>query len=177
MAFRNSVKVTMLSLENEKQHSYPAQPAFVFEPPAPEPETPPISNDAAPIVVAEPIAPTLGQMPDETLPAAIWHARANDLRVMTETLPSDITRELIPKIVALYHGLARDEGWREEDASMPPEEPQPEALPCTTIAGGEEPVESDAPAELLSPPPDAPRWPTHPRRPLPMGRRIARRRG
>jgi hypothetical protein len=158
MAFRNAVKITLLSLDNEKPRSYPAQPAGRFAPPAPEPDAVarPVSNDAAPVP-----APVR-----EISPAAAWHARAGELRAMTDTLPSDITRTLMPKIAALYDALAREEGWSERDALPLPEEPVME-----------KPLEGALPEIALSPTPRIPEQAPHPRRSEALGRRAVRRRG
>jgi hypothetical protein len=168
MAFKNSVKITLLSLDNEKPQAHPAQPAVRFTPPTPEPEViaRPVPNDTIPVS-----APAVAPVPtpvQEISQAAAWHARAGQLRTMTDTLPSDITRTLMPKIVALYDALAREEGWSERDTLPPPsEEPQREAPPA----------DEELPEIALSPAPRIQERLPHPRRPEALGRRTARRRG
>jgi hypothetical protein len=145
MAFRNSVKVTLLSLENEPARPYQTQSAFRIEPPAPKPQAilRPISNDTMPAPATE-IAP------------AAWHARAEELRAMTDMLPSEVTRSLMPKIAGIYDDLASDAGWTAPEAPPPDVPPEDEAVPETV-------------------PPLAASIAT-PRRALPLGRRTARRR-
>jgi hypothetical protein len=44
----------------------------------------------------------------EALSASPWHARAEQLRVMADTLPSKATRPLLPKIADIYDSLASE---------------------------------------------------------------------
>jgi hypothetical protein len=178
MAFRNSVKVTMLSSDQDAPRSYPAQSALLFEPLAPDPEPEaiaPVSNDAAPSRVVAPAKETR-----EISAAATWHARADELRAMTDTLPSAITRSLMPKIIALYDGFARAEGW--SDTQLDRQEAAPATpLPAEPLGAefpdgefpGEEFPDDDAPPSLA---PAAPAWLTFARRPLPSPRHAGRRR-
>jgi hypothetical protein len=170
MAFRNSVKVTMLSSESETARAYPPQPAFDIEPA--------VSNDAAPVPVLVPPPATRTEIRADTREAsaaAMWHARADALRDMTDTLPSAITRGLMPKIIALYDGFARAEGWSDKQC-----DPQEEAAPETPR---EEPLDEEFPPEefpdddaKLSLAPAAPAWLSFARRPLPSPRHAGRRR-
>ncbi|HEX4192265.1 MAG TPA: hypothetical protein VHY80_04170, partial [Stellaceae bacterium] len=171
MAFRNSVKVTMLSSESETARAYPPQPAFDIEPA--------VSNDAAPApVLVPPLAIRTEIRADirEASAAQMWHARADALRDMTDTLPSAITRGLMPKIIALYDGFARAEGWSDKQR-----DPQEQAAPETPPR--EAPFEDEFPDEefpdddaKLSLAPAAPAWLSFARRPLPSPRHAGRRR-
>ncbi len=136
MAFRNSVKATLF-LEGEQPRSRFDEPAPLFEVPAPP----------------APIAPQTAA--DDAPSAASLHARAAALRAIADTVPSQATRPLMPKIAAIYDEVAG------ETAPPEPEPPLPE-----------EP-------SVIAPPAEP--WPTQraafPRRPLPQGRPVARRRG
>lgn len=164
MAFRNSVKLTMLSPESENARPYPAPPAFRVEPIA--------SNDAAPAPMLVPPAEIeIRTEIREVSAAAMWHARADALRAMTDALPSAITRGLMPKIIALYDGFARAEGWSDKQI-----ERQEEAATATPPMGESLDTEfpdDDAPPSLV---PAAPAWLALARRPLPSPRHAGRRR-
>jgi len=140
MAIRNSLKATLL-LEAEQPRSrlpYDFEPAALVDEAAPPIERPP----AAEPVPAPAIAP-------ETAAAALWRARAEELRDRADTLPSNTSRPLLRKIADLYDELAD-----EAAAAHPLEEPPAQEKP-----------EPRATGPLV-----------HPRRPLPGMRRFARRR-
>jgi hypothetical protein len=169
MAFRNSVKLTMLSPESENARPYPAPPAFRVEPIA--------SNDAAPAPMLVPPAEIeIRTEIREVSAAAMWHARADALRAMTDALPSAITRGLMPKIIALYDGFARAEGWSDKQAEQQEEaatETAPPAAPLDAELPDDECPDDDAPPSLV---PAAPAWRALARRPLPSPRHAGRRR-
>ncbi|HWE75972.1 MAG TPA: hypothetical protein VG328_22625 [Stellaceae bacterium] len=179
MAFRNSVKVTLLSPESENARPYPAQPAFLLKEPSlaeqiartPQEVAPPVSNDSAPT----PAPATDIDRVEEISAAAMWHERADELRAMTDTLPSAITRGLMPKIIALYDSFARAEGWSdtrlEQHEPAAPEAPLPDELLLGECA--EEFPDDDAPLSHAAP---EPAWLAFARRPLPSPRRRSIRR-
>jgi hypothetical protein len=118
MAFRNSVKATLL-LEDD-------QPRPRFDGPDPYFKAPP---PRLPLPSA-----------DDARAAAAWRARAAALRAMAETLPSKTTQPLISKIAALYDDIASEAVPAPPDASAaddslaekipaiaPPADPQPVA--------------------------------------------------
>jgi hypothetical protein len=107
MAFRNSVKATLL-LEPEQPRSRSDEAGPVFAEPAPPPAAAPRS--------------------EEESPGALWHARGAALRDMANTLASMGTQSLIEKIAVLYDGIASDAGWRAPDA------PSADALASTEEA-------------------------------------------
>ena len=166
MAFRNSVKVTMLALEseNEKSRFYPTQTALLY---APETVAPPVVRDAAraPVLVSKREIGTITA-------AEMWHGRADVLRAMTDTLPSAITRGLMAKIIALYDGFAREEGWSDLRGE-PQQAAAPAAPPPEESRFEDEFPDDDAPLSLA---PASPAWPAFARRPLPAPRRAGRRR-
>lgn len=150
MAFRNSVKATLL-FEEEQPRSRSDDPPPIFAPPA---ESAPLAHVAPP-----PAA-------DDASLGATWHKRAEELCAMADTLPCKSSWSLISKIAGLYDELARDAGWTE-----------PEDLPPAALRPEDEPDAADeppAPAPLADPPP--PERMSFPRRPLPLGRAFPRRR-
>lgn len=87
---------------------------------------------------------------------------------MADSLPSESSWSLISKIAGLYDEIARDAGWSEEDAP-----------PVTDPGAADEPeILADEEPEILAPPAEPRPAPAcaYPRRPLPSGRAIARRR-
>lgn len=178
MAFRNSVKVTMLAPDQDAPRSYPTQSALFFEAP-PVVEAPP---EPQPEVAVEPTssdAPPSAEESEEASAAMLWHARADELRAMTDTLPSEITRGLMPKIIALYDGFARAEGWSDRMLEQP-EPPAPAAPPPTDeLRYEDEPLyedefpDDDAPLALA---PAVPAWLSFARRTLPSSRHRSIRR-
>jgi hypothetical protein len=159
MAFRNSVKVTLL-LE-------PEQPRLRYDEPAP------LSEALAPTAKPAPLAPralenAAQRAADKESAAAAWHARAEEIIAMADMLPAMTTRPLMPKIADLYNALARDAGWTAPDA-LPPDDSGLEEAPQANAA--EEPPAVAPPAD----PRPAERI-ALPRRPLPLGRRLPRRR-
>jgi hypothetical protein len=134
------------------------------------------AHAAKPSPVAKaPAAPT--PVKHDASRAAAWHARAEQLCAMADTLPCATSWSLISKIAVLYDELARDAGWTVPGAlaadnaclEEPPaddelqmkEEPQALAPPAA------EPPQAE--------PPQAERA-AFSRRPLPIGRRFPRRR-
>jgi hypothetical protein len=111
MAFRNSVKATLLEMEQPRLRST-EHDAIFFEAPAPAPIIEP-----APVITPPPVVVRASL--DDALSAATWHARAEALRDLADTLPSKTTRPLIPKIAALYDQVACNAGWSEPDALAP----------------------------------------------------------
>jgi hypothetical protein len=82
--------------------------------------------------------------------AASWHARAEEIRAMADTLPSDASRALMPKIAAIYDEVASEAGWS-----------RPHALPTDDLGRQEAPqaaapLAESRPAEHLAFPPDDP---------------------
>lgn len=175
MAFRNSVKAACLSLDNEQPgarvdeagepvkswHTWEEETrALVAALPGKihldemQLDMPAMSAPAdmpampAPAAVAPPVSETQ-QTEDEAFLASSWHTRAETLRAMTDTLPSKITRSLMPKIAAIYDDFARDAGGFEPDTLATPDPlAPPDALPSDDLA--HEPERDDlAPAEAL----------------------------
>ena len=103
MAFRNSVKATLL-FEEEQPRSRSDEAPPIFGPPA---ESAPLARVAPP--PAAEYAP-LG---------ATWHKRAEELCAMADTLPCKSSWSLISKIASLYDELARDAGWSEKEEAVP----------------------------------------------------------
>ena len=175
MAFRNSVKATLL-LEPEQPRSRSEEPAPIFKPqPAPPPSVAQRPSDNVAQRVWKNVVP---RKPEDGFLAATWHARAEELCAMADTLPSKNSWSLISKIAALYDEIARDAGWSEDEV-LPAPDPgaaveAPEALAAeeTEIA---EPVAAEE-AELSAPPAEPPATRAFPRRPLAFGRPVARRR-
>ena len=155
MAFKNSLKATLIELEQPRSRSDEAE-AIVDTPPVAER---PLENTAKPV--------TKPRASDEAFLAATWHARAEELCAMADTLPSKDSWSLISKIASLYDELARDAGWSEEAEIAPApvemclENPQPEEAPP-----------ADAEPQAIAPPVERTAFR---RRPLP-GRSIPRRR-
>ena len=123
MAFRNSVKATLLSLETEQQRSRSDEPSPLFEmhPPAPVAPPAPAAKRTPPAAVAENGEPS----------ATSWRARGLKIRATTDTLPSEGTRPLMLRIAAIFDEFAREAELSEQDA--PPSDDAPlEALPVVT---------------------------------------------
>ena len=157
----------MLSPESEDS-------PFLFEEPrvdepiarTPQGTAPSVSNDAAPVRESD-----IGAVSA----AAMWHARADALRAVTDTVPSAITRDLMPKIIALYDSFARAEGWSDKQLEQreraAPKTPPAEESPVAEFA--DEFPEDDAPPSPAAP---EPAWLALARRPLPSSRRRSTRR-
>lgn len=170
MAFRNAVKATLL--ETEELCSRSGEPDVIVD--APEPVAPPpaekpapprqVDGTAKPAPVAQPKSP-----PEASL-GATWHARAEALCALADTLPSEASWSLISKIAGLYDELARDAGWTEQETPML--EPLEEAAP----AMDEPPAAEDPPASAPLADPLPQDHVTFARRPQPLGRRFPRRR-
>ena len=171
MAFRNAVKATLL--ETEELRSRSDEPGLIVD--APEPVAPPpAEKPAAPRQVdstAKPAPVAQAKSPPEASLGATWHARAEALCAMADTLPSAASWSLISKIAGLYDELARDAGWTE------PETPvlEPLGLDEAAPAVDEPPAVEDSPPAPLADPPAQDRV-TFARRPQPLGRRFPRRR-
>lgn len=137
-----------------------ARPALanVAEPPVENVAQRASASPAKPAPVAR-AAPAPPQAKHDVFLAAAWHARAEQLCAMANTLPCETSWSLISKIAHLYDELARDAGWTEPEALAPDavrlEEP-PAAAPQV----------ADPPEERIA----------FSRRPLPSGRRFPRRR-
>ena len=160
MAFKNSLKATLMELDQPRSRSDEADALVDAPPVAPRP----LENIAQP--VAKPRAS------GEAFLAATWHARAEELCAMADTLPSKDSWSLISKIASLYDELARDAGWSEKEEAAPaPVET------CLEDLQLEEAPSADAEPQALAPLPELslPGRAAFPRRPLP-GRSIPRRR-
>jgi hypothetical protein len=161
MAFRNSLKATLLLEEAEQPRSRLAEAGPNFEA-APVAEPP----RAKPPRVAPPFAAS------DTVMAAAWHRRAEELCAMADTLPCQSSWSLISKIASLYDELAREAGWSDAEGSAS-EAPRS----ADEARAEEEPLaaeEPPAPTPPADPPPPA--RISFPRRPLPLGRPVPRRR-
>lgn len=189
MAFRNSVKATLLELEEPCADEprtiidvlAPLAQRPVEKPVAQEPvEKPaaqrPMEKPATPRQVdssAKPAPAPQAKPPAEAFLAATWHARAEELCAMADTLPSKASWSLISKIAGLYDELARDAGWTESETPVVEPLRLEEAAPAMDDAPL---LEEDPPALALLAEPLPPDRAAFARRPLPLGRRFPRRR-
>lgn len=164
MAFKNSLKATLLTEpEQPRSRSDEADPICDAPPVA---EQRPFGNAAtnAPAVAKPAMKPRASA---DAFLAATWHARAEELCAMADTLPSKDSWSLISKIASLYDELARDAGWSEDEEGGP----AAVEVPLEKLQTAEVPA-ADAAPEALAPPPERAAFR---RRPLP-GRSIPRRR-
>jgi hypothetical protein len=169
MAFRNSVKATLF-LEPEQPRSRAAEPGPLFDATTTITEPAPVIQPA-PVIESVPVAPR--PVSREALLAATWHARAEALVALADTLPSKGSSLLISKIASLYEVLARDAGWCEETEAPAQMELRLEAPPAADESQGEDepPAEEESPAA-----PSPEQYRAFPRRPLPSARAVPRRR-
>jgi hypothetical protein len=181
MAFKNSVKATLL--ETEEPCSPADEPRPTVDVPAPIAERPvekpiaqrPVKEPAAsrPVdTTAKPTRVAKSKSSEEAFVAATWHRRGAELCAMADTLPSQASSSLLAKIAGLYDELARDAGWTERETPVLEPLPLEEAAP----AADEPPAAEDPPvlAPLADPLPQD--RVTFARRPLRLGRRFPRRR-
>jgi hypothetical protein len=154
MAFKNSLKATLLEQEQPSPSS-DAHPIFeepaLTSPAAPQPPERSVPRAA----VKPPAAPT------EAYAAVSFHARAQALCAMADTLPSKGSWLLITKIASLYDTLAGEAGWSEDDL-LPPDDLKFEDEPPPEEAAQAAPRSEERAAFA--------------RRPLPLGRSLPRRR-
>lgn len=201
MAFKNSIKATLLS-ETEQPRSRSDDSRALIEEAAPT--APPATQRASDNTMRQP-SENVAERPSEnaatnaaqrvstspakpspvaqaaTVPpliksdtslAAAWHARAERLCAMAGTLPCTSSWSLISKIANLYDELARDAGWTEPGACAP------DNVHLEEPEAGEEPPGKDEPPTVVSQAdPSASASVAFSRRPLPVGRRFPRRRG
>jgi len=174
-AQRASENVAQRPVENAAQRASKntAQPALanVAERPTENVAQRTSANPAKPPPVAKAATATPPQAKHEVPLAAAWHARAEQLCAMANTLPCETSWSLISKIAHLYDELARDAGWTEPEA-LAPDAVRLEAPPAEEDLQAKE--ERPAAAPQAADPPEE--RTTFSRRPLPLGRRFPRRR-
>ena len=120
MAFKNSVKATLFS-ETGGESQPPSAERMRAE------ELRAMVTALGNISLDQPAQPIVTE--EKSLKAA-WHARAEEIRAMTDTLSSEPTRPLMTKIAAIYDEFAREAGWSDPKASRV-EDLGPEEAPQT----------------------------------------------